>query len=331
MYLLPFTVILLFASYGFAIPVQTTTTTTTDAAPQWTIYEASRQRTDNSTTCNWHMKIADSSTSAPNNGTDSNNNNNNNANPTNTTATYACDFQVVTPAGQDCGTRSFDGARCRSSNSSSTDPAAFRVNGGHSDLGFVVMVLVNAAERAQAYVGFDDAALDAGAAIAPQTVSAMSLDAGEGEGAERRHLPRGQDGGGGGGEAGTETAPDGARWMIEDMIRHVDNGMNAVHLNFIIRFGNESSDFVTCDLRLDAPVGANLATWQWYDKKCSDSDYYASWGYLPASDAGIMTLVSPARDSEAFFGFANISMSEILGSAGPSPVSLCNCGVVAVN
>jgi hypothetical protein len=62
-------------------------------------------------------------------------------------------------------------------------------------------------------------------------------------------------------------------------------------MTFAIDTGNKNPNTVPCSLHVAAPTGTNLKTWQWYDKKCNGSDFYVSWGYMAAPDAGILTLV----------------------------------------
>ncbi len=54
----------------------------------------------------------------------------------------------------------------------------------------------------------------------------------------------------------------------------------------------EDLEPVPCTLYLQVPDDVvDLAKWQFYNMKCQESGFYVSWGYLAASDAGIMTLV----------------------------------------
>ncbi|OTA90246.1 hypothetical protein M434DRAFT_372066 [Hypoxylon sp. CO27-5] len=69
-----------------------------------------------------------------------------------------------------------------------------------------------------------------------------------------------------------------------------------------------------------------MSTWEWYNRECEGSGYFASWGYLATGDAGIMTIVNSTRNGQAFFGFSDINSGSYLGDAGPNPVSYCSCG-----
>ncbi|KAI3321781.1 hypothetical protein HD806DRAFT_545477 [Xylariaceae sp. AK1471] len=288
-------------SLSSAIPVQIN-----DAEPvtKWTTSEVSRQSTNSNTLCFWNMTISSSTTlsSSPNTSPPSN------STTTTDDTSFECNFLVQTAEGYDCGRKTFSGSRC------SSNPA-FRVSGGHSDMGFIVAVVEDVEKHLRAYFGFDDAALDGGAPIPPQS---STVEPSEGD-AKRHLLPR------------QDSSGNGTVWMIRNLTRLIDTDMNAVHVTFAIDTGDENSNVVPCSLHISAPKDVSLETWQWYDEKCNDSDYYVSWGYLATTDAGIMTLVSSSRDSVAFFGFPNISMSETLGSAGPSPVLPCDCNVEPVN
>ncbi|KAI1487288.1 hypothetical protein F5X96DRAFT_161342 [Biscogniauxia mediterranea] len=291
----------------------------------WTAHDVQRSKSADLTLCTWHLEIDGDSNS-----------------------TSTCHFEVASPAGVDCGQEPLgDHNVC-------TGAGALVVGGGHSDQGFVVVVAVDEARGEQAYFGFADADLDAAVAIPAQQASVYPIgsyrsgddnnngsgagagDDGDGDGdgdkkgkkknkrLQRRWQQQQQQ------EKEEEADVDAAAavvWMVSNMYRHTDPSTHAVNISFSIHDDDIARPgLASCELNLAAPAGADLATWQWYDQKCEGSDYYASWGYLPAGDAGIMTLVNPARDSNAYFGFANINSVQDLGSAGPNPVSPCNCG-----
>ncbi|KAI1505622.1 hypothetical protein F5X99DRAFT_428741 [Biscogniauxia marginata] len=218
---------------------------------KWTVSEVHRSKWLDNTLCAWHMVVG-----APTS-----------PDVTPPPAPYVCDFDVISPAGEDCGLHPLSSHNC-------TGDRALSIGGGHSDQGFVVMVLVDADEGFQAYFGFSDADLDAAADIPAQTASARPISSRALRARDRDEIS----------DEGNSTA-----WIVENMYRHTDPAINAVNVTFIIQDG--SPDGIPCDLDLDAPEGADLATWQWYDQKCSGSDYYASWGYMTAGDAGILTLV----------------------------------------
>jgi hypothetical protein len=146
----------------------------------------------NNQQCAWYMTISSSTTSsssppasAPSNGT-----------TTTDDMNFYCDFFVQTPEGQDCGLKTFRDARCRNN-------PAFRISGGHSSQGFMVVVVQNVEEHLQAYFGYDDAALDAPAPIPPQTSVAEPL-----AGDTKRDLLDRQGGSG-----------NGTVWMIRNLVR----------------------------------------------------------------------------------------------------------------
>ena len=80
----------------------------------------------------WHLVVADS-TPVP--------------------SKFICEFVAPAAPGQDCGVANWSHSTC-SGNSQYT------VNGGHSDEGFVVITLVNGAQRTQSFFGFTDSDLD---------------------------------------------------------------------------------------------------------------------------------------------------------------------------
>ncbi|OTA90247.1 hypothetical protein M434DRAFT_372068 [Hypoxylon sp. CO27-5] len=113
------------------------------AVREWTVSNASRAKSQNNTLCNWHFTVTDS-----NLGVDTSN-------------IFDCNFNVTAQPGSDCGLTSFQDY-CSGDES-------FTANGGHSDLGFVVIVLENRAQKSQAFFGFSDGALDTASEIPQQT------------------------------------------------------------------------------------------------------------------------------------------------------------------
>ncbi|KAI0024463.1 hypothetical protein F4780DRAFT_602402 [Xylariomycetidae sp. FL0641] len=311
---------------------------TAESVGPWTIDSANRTKSNNNTLCTWQTYVTVPSiatnVTAPPDG--------------NATVSFACDFEVVTLPDEDCGTHAFEDVKCSGN-------AAFRASGGHSGFGsgFIVFVLANRDLRAAAYYGFDDGMLDTGTPFAPQISQTQAHTMKRDDGGHLPPIPAPNPVPVAGPDAapGPEIVPDPApaplpvlEWTVENMYRRkwtcpfsslahasvlteenpdVDPEMPVVHVNFTIRDTN--SAVFPCALQIDGPNGTDLAVGQWYNKKCDGSDFFASWGYMEATDAGIMTLVNPTRDSEAFFGFNNISLSENLGTTPPSKVIPCDC------
>ncbi|KAI1640558.1 hypothetical protein F4809DRAFT_662808 [Biscogniauxia mediterranea] len=286
----------------------------------WTAHDVQRSKSADATLCTWHLEIDND----------------------NSTSTSTCHFEVGSPAGVDCGQQPLgDRNVCAGGDGDGGGGLGLVVGGGHSDQGFVVVVAVDEGRGVQAYFGFADADLDGAVAIPAQEASVYPVGSNrsdndgdngggdkEGKKKMRKRLQRRwqQQQEKGDADADVDAA---AVWMVSNMYRRTDPSTHAVNMSFFIHDDDDDvahPGLASCELNLAAPAGADLATWQWYDQKCEGSDYYASWGYLPAGDAGIMTLVNPARDSNAYFGFANINSVQDLGSAGPNPVSPCNCG-----
>ncbi|KAI0002310.1 hypothetical protein F4779DRAFT_635359 [Xylariaceae sp. FL0662B] len=216
-----------------------------------------------------------------------------------------CDFEYSAPAGQACSAMSFAGLPC-SANSS------FKINGGSDSRGgFVVLTLYDEAVDGLAYFGFTDAELDGGAPIPSQVDEAYRRASVRGRG-------RRDDDDVGDAVAGASS------WLVQDLMRVVNNETNTIDLAFSVSdaAGNNS---VPCRLVVDVPQGTDPATYQWYAQRCQGSEFSASWGYQSSGDAGIMTLVSPAKDKNSFFGWNDISKKTILDDAGPNPVMPCDC------
>ncbi|KAI1415388.1 hypothetical protein F5Y13DRAFT_187491 [Hypoxylon sp. FL1857] len=253
---------------------------------EWTVYNASRSRSQDNTLCTWSFTVADTTPEA------------------NANSVFDCGFNVTAQPGDDCGLTSFQ--------DSCSGNEAFTVGGGHSGLGFFVIVLENKAQNSQAFFGFSDGPLDSGSEIPEQTKPIYSQAA-----VKRDKLPMRRDGVSNGTASATE-------WKIQDLTRVINYQKHNLTIAFTILDGTPSG--AHCLLHLDPPTGADLPTWEWYDRRCEDSGYYASWGYMPASDAGIVTIVNSTQNGQAFFGFPNINSTPFLGDAGPNPVSSCACG-----
>ncbi|KAI0119259.1 hypothetical protein F4814DRAFT_458607 [Daldinia grandis] len=247
----------------------------------WTLSSAARLRSAGNETCDWEFLLSQSE--APSNGV-----------PT------LCQFTVTADNGHDCDTTTFSGVACNGTE-------RYSVNGGHAPEGFIVMVLLDLEENVEAYFGFDDKALNKGAHIPEQIISAYpprTLGSPRPRGLlERPLLER----------------DNGATWTVENMYRE-----NRILIDMLILDGSPNG--VVCQLRLQAPEDVDPKTWGFSNAKCIDNDWTVHWGYLPAQDAGVMTLVPPSRDSNAFFGYNDVNSHEALGAAGPSQVVPCNCG-----
>ncbi|KAI1310184.1 hypothetical protein F5Y03DRAFT_392617 [Xylaria venustula] len=302
--------ILLLPLLGFAKPIRTKASVSVAPASsdeKWTVSQVFRQRFNNAKVCNWKLVIDQSATlPSSTNGTAI-------ASIGTTAEPIQCDFDVEVPEGHDCRIDSFGPARCSQSNDD------FYVNAGHNGQeDFVVMVVENVAQNKQAYFAFRDDALDANRDIPPQTSAVVSS-----QGEDEDSL------------LGRRDDDDPALvWSIHNLARRINPDTHSVYMNFAIHGANADGSHsdpdaepVSCTLHVPAPGDVDLAKWQFYDQKCGESDFYVSWEYLESSDAGIMTLVSPACDSEAFYGFPDISKSELLTpSVGGGIIMPCDCG-----
>jgi len=87
--------------------------------------------------------------------------------------------------------------------------------------------------------------------------------------------------------------------LISVRLLGIDLVFNTVNLSFKIHKAankttgddDDDDDDIPCNVVVEAYQGTNLETWQWYDRQCTGSEYWVSWGYMADSDAGIMTLV----------------------------------------
>ncbi|KAI0434758.1 hypothetical protein F5Y09DRAFT_295576 [Xylaria sp. FL1042] len=285
---------ILFPLLGAASPVQTMTSMAQPSADEaWVVNDVSRKRYNDNTLCMWKLQIKQTFISS-------------------STATdpLACAFEAHVPKGHDCGVDEFGPAVC------SKDVDSLYINIGHDSDGFVVMVVSNTETNGRAYFAFTDASLDSGDGIPPQTSPVQYSD-------PTAFLLARHD---------QNDDPDKQVWKIEKLSRRINNDTKSMIMSFAIYGSNDDDQddddpAVSCTLHLQAPENSNIAKWEFFDKKCDESDFYVSWGYLAASDAGIMTLVNPARDHEAWFGFPDISRSEeLVPSLGGGVVEPCDCG-----
>ncbi|KAK8112710.1 hypothetical protein PG984_013236 [Apiospora sp. TS-2023a] len=258
------------------------------AVREWTVSNATRTRTTNNALCNWDFNITvtklgqDTTTSSSSSST--------------TTATMGdlgqpdgtpiqCLFTVAANATVGCDLVQFTEVPCSGTVPGSSD---FVVSGGHSDQGFVVVVLREPKLDAQAYFGFSDDALNNHDPIKAQTAMAVTAD--------------------------RVAEPMGRSDQVKD---------GKVHMSFTLQDG--SDDGAKCSVTVDVGGASDPEKAAWSHQKCDESDYTLSWGYDPNGDAGIMTVVSPGKDQNAWFGFAHISDNENLGDAGPEDVHPCDC------
>ncbi|KAI0408028.1 hypothetical protein F4802DRAFT_594475 [Xylaria palmicola] len=204
-----------------------------------------------------------------------------------------CHFKVYTPSyDDDCRATYFHNVPC-----SRTDHK-FMVSGGTLLTGGFGFIVRSVKDSAGAFFDYDHEDLGPGNHTPPKSspldgnYNASIADLGG----------NGNGNGSASASVSAEISAD-ATWTVLGLTRRIDTASNAVHVGFT---------FLT-----DIAPG--------YNQKCQDSGFFVSWGYLPSSDAGIMTVVSPNRDREAFFGFPHISQSEELKPDGPGHAQACNC------
>ncbi|KAI2608913.1 uncharacterized protein GGS25DRAFT_295106 [Hypoxylon fragiforme] len=154
---------------------------------EWTVSDARRTKSNSNTLCAWSFTVDPSSGKHAD-------------------SSFQCSFNVTTSSGGDCGLVSFAEDSCSGNGS-------FAVDGGHSDFGFVVMVLVNPDQRSQAYFGFSDDALDTGSDIPKQTKSVIP------QGTRRRRdgvaVRQRLDGD----DIDDDITPSSTAWAVEDLFR----------------------------------------------------------------------------------------------------------------
>ncbi|KAK9416043.1 hypothetical protein SUNI508_09816 [Seiridium unicorne] len=227
-----------------------------------------------------------------------------------------CNFTVTDLQGSSCDLVQFS-QKC-------PGPSGFEINGGHSDLEFIVLVLYNTRSAAKAYFGASDDALNYHADIPVQVKSAYpasSMDKRWG-----RIQSRDEE----------DLVTNTRLWMVQNVTRGkvgrmntainqaniasyevIEPGLNRVSLDFMIQ-DTANSSTEPCNIVLGAN-NTNLETLEWSYQKSTGSGYSVSWGYTPVADAGVMTVISAERDTVSFFGFDDISKRDNLGSAGPNP------------
>ncbi|KAI2643338.1 hypothetical protein GGS21DRAFT_495877 [Xylaria nigripes] len=266
----------------------------------WTLDEVSRTIGDENELCKWHMAIerypAAASSSVPPDPEGGTSN-----------STTLCDFEVKTSRGIDCSTEPFGRHQC------SKNKHPFYVSGALVDDEYFVLTVEKTDEDRRALFGYFETLLDSGEIIPPQMSLVTHIDDATSDLVDRQDS----------GDDGPSSYE--YQWTVAGMHRHIDTNASTWDMAFAIKTINEQAPFI-CNLHLDAPIGTDLRTWTWADKEMEGCGFIASWGYMAANDAGIMTLVNPSRDRIAWFGFDDINKSESLGWAGPNPSYPCNCG-----
>ncbi|KAK8116597.1 uncharacterized protein PG998_004878 [Apiospora kogelbergensis] len=278
----------IFALFALFVPVAESV----ESIGEWTVSSAQRIRSADNTICNWTFNIHGNSSIGD---------------ETDMTP-IVCDFAAHSDPGRDCGLAAVTQVNCEGSD-------IWQANTGHSDMGFTVLVLVNQPLYSEAYYGFSDQDLDARNDIAAQTKSAYPIGA-----VKKRRLAETRD------RAPSQSFAAKAQpeaWLVEDVIRNVNHAKTTVTMSFNIQDGSATGSI--CNLKLQSPKGVDASTWAWYSQKCDSSNYTVSWGYNSTGDAGIMTLVSPARDRNAYFGWDHVNQNANLDMKGPSLAIPCQC------
>ncbi|KAI2780344.1 hypothetical protein F4815DRAFT_499851 [Daldinia loculata] len=217
----------------------------------WTLSNAVRTRSAGNETCDWKFLLSQSE--APSN-----------------SAPTLCQFTVNADNGHDCDTATFSGVACNGTE-------RYSINGGHAPEGFIVMVLLDLEENVEAYFGFDDKALNKGAHIPEQIIAAYPPKT-SGSPRARSLLER-----------PLLARENGTTWTVKNMYRAIIPSEHRILIDMLILDGSPNG--VVCQLRLQAPEDVDPKTWGFSNAKCIDNDWTVHWGYLPAQDAGVMTLV----------------------------------------
>ncbi|KAI1340930.1 hypothetical protein F5Y15DRAFT_422808 [Xylariaceae sp. FL0016] len=294
--------VLLLASISTALPRRQD-----EFTPEWIVWNAHRTKTADNTVCEWSLVINEtmpSATSPTSNDTTSD-----------VDTSYDCSFQVVTPEGQDCGLKDIKDHKC-------TSNEAYKIEGGHSDQGFIVMVITND-RYGSAYFGFSDHLLDSGADIPAQKKQPSHIGPVEPKRDIQGDMDPGID--------PVNEEPFSTLVSVKSMEWYAQDSNGTVFLNFTIgideKYNQSSTSYDrNCELHLQAPNDTLATQWSWYDRQCEGSDYYVSWGYAEVDNSVTMTLVNPQRDGRAFFGFHDVVSSSHWVTQGPNPMEPCRCG-----
>ncbi|KAI1191470.1 hypothetical protein F5B17DRAFT_311082 [Nemania serpens] len=167
------------------LATQTTSTPIANQVPlaltnkKWTLEGLTRKRNNDSTTCKWRFKVKDTTPSSSSSTSSS-------SSPTSsptpflpassspmTTAklpTVRCSFNTTAKLGSDCGIEDFvDPVKCSRSHPS------YHVTGAHERFGGYFMILVSNIDAGlRAYFLVDEALLESGAKIPPQTANVQN-------------------------------------------------------------------------------------------------------------------------------------------------------------
>ncbi|KAI1214734.1 uncharacterized protein F4807DRAFT_404369 [Annulohypoxylon truncatum] len=144
------------------------------------VSDVRRTKYQDNTTCTWHFTVINSTSEAG------------------MTDIFSCNFDVRVVEGTDCGAASFE--------NSCSNNSSYTVNGGHSDQGFVVIVLVNNDQGSLAYFAFSDEDLDSASKVSNQTMPTYPQAT-----TQRRDLIVGRQ--------DSNSTPSSTEWKIEDLFR----------------------------------------------------------------------------------------------------------------
>lgn len=212
----------------------------TSAVGRWNVSDIQRHMSGKKNRCDWRFKISQFEAQGP---------------------VTDCAFTVKDTQGQACDAVQFS-EQC-------LGQSGFEVNGGHSGLGFMVLVLYNSREDAKAYFGASDDALNSHADIPYQIILAYPAST-----MNKRWLGTGP-------RDKRVLATNTRSWMVQNFTRSksgcnctwslTDIASSSASLSFTIQ-DNTTLLQVSCDIIIETN-NVDLETLIWPYRRCSGSEY----------------------------------------------------------
>ncbi|PKS07991.1 hypothetical protein jhhlp_006603 [Lomentospora prolificans] len=219
---------------------------------------------------------------------------------------FPCNFHVVSmlPDIVPASNLTFSGIRC--SNSSKYDINVDLTDGAR----VIVMSIVKPEKGILAYFKYPHDEINKGDDAKPQTSDVYPLVPPESDEDPWFKSRKGN--------TGEDPLAYAARWKLFSPIRRIrdDVGKNVLNMAFML-LAEDHGDMI-CNVHLTYPKGKNAQTHSFFHEKCTNNDWYVSWGYDEDKDSAVMTVINPKGDRHAWFGWDDVNKrDEQLGSNGP--------------
>lgn len=220
---------------------------------------------------------------------------------------FPCQFHVVSmlPDIIPASNLSFSGVRC-------TDSDKYDINAGISDGDdTLVLSIVKPEQGILAFFRYKNDEIKEGNNTKPQTSDVYPLTPPE---ADKEPWFKSRKGNG-----RDDTLEYATKWKVFSPLRRIrdDVGKNVLNMAFMLQA--EGRGDMVCNIHLTWPKGKNAQTQSFFHEKCTNNDWYVSWGYNEDIGSAVMTVINPQGDRHAWFGWDDVNKrDEQLGNNGPS-------------